>query len=124
MKKWSGSKTPTGNIYSLGIYSVHGIDESWSFFNNYNSHDDYLKQLDGFTAKNYDPAYWAELISYIGAKYAVITTKHHDGFALWDTKCGNMNAVKQASAGRDLLTPLVDGIRDRGLGTQWGRVAG
>jgi len=104
-----------GIFIHWGIYSVHGIDESWSFFNNYISHEDYLKQLDGFTAKNYDPAYWAELISYSGAKYAVITTKHHDGFALWDTKYGNMNAVKQASAGRDLLTPFVDGIRDQGL---------
>ncbi len=40
-----------GIFIHWGIYSVNGIDESWSFFNNYISHEDYLKQLDGFTAE-------------------------------------------------------------------------
>ena len=51
-----------GIFIHWGIYSVNGIDESWSFFNNYISHEDYLEQLDGFTAKNYNPDYWAELM--------------------------------------------------------------
>jgi alpha-L-fucosidase len=104
-----------GIFIHWGIYSVYGIDESWSFFNNYISHDDYLKQLDGFTADRYDPENWAEMIKNSGAKYAVITSKHHDGFALWNTRHGNLNAVKHAEAGRDLLTPFVDGLRNQGL---------
>jgi alpha-L-fucosidase len=104
-----------GIFIHWGIYSVNGIDESWSFFNNYISHQDYLKQLEGFTADRYDPEKWAELIKNSGARYAVITSKHHDGFALWNTKYGNLNAVKHSKAGRDLLTPFVDGLRDRGL---------
>ena len=75
-----------GIFIHWGIYAVNGIDESWSFHNGYISYDDYMKQLDGFTAKNYNPKYWAELIKESGAKYTVITTKHHDGVALWDTK--------------------------------------
>jgi len=104
-----------GIFIHWGIYSVNGIDESWSFFNNYISHDDYLKQLDSFTADEYNPEDWGELIKDSGAKYAVITSKHHDGFALWDTDLGNLNAVKHAAARKDLLTPFVDALRNQDL---------
>ena len=104
-----------GIFIHWGIYAVNGISESWAFFNNYISHDDYLKQLDGFTAKNYDPEYWAQLIKESGAKYSVITSKHHDGFALWDTKYGELNAVHQSAARRDVLTPFVKALRKNDL---------
>lgn len=104
-----------GIFIHWGIYSVYGIDESWSFYNNYISHEDYLKQLDGFTAERYNPGAWADLIRESGARYAVITSKHHDGFALWDTKYGELNAAEHAAAGKDLLTPFIKEIRDRGL---------
>ena len=42
-----------GIFIHWGIYSVNGIDESWSFHNGYISYEDYMKQLDGFTAQNY-----------------------------------------------------------------------
>lgn len=74
-----------GIFIHWGIYSVDGVDESWAFYNKKMSHADYMKQLDGFTAKNYDPEAWADLIQRSGAKYAVITTKHHDGVAMYDT---------------------------------------
>ncbi|HKK76928.1 MAG TPA: alpha-L-fucosidase [Saprospiraceae bacterium] len=48
-----------GIFIHWGLYAVEGIDESWSFFNGYPSHQDYLKQIDGFTAANYDPEAWA-----------------------------------------------------------------
>jgi alpha-L-fucosidase len=104
-----------GIFIHWGIYSVNGIDESWSFFNKYISHSDYMKQLHGFNAKNYDPEYWAELIKESGAKYTVITTKHHDGVALWDSKYGNLNTIKQAKAKKDLLTPFVNAARKENL---------
>ena len=44
-----------GVFVHWGIYGVNGIPESWAFFNNYISHDDYMKQLTGFTASNYNP---------------------------------------------------------------------
>ncbi|WP_449434994.1 alpha-L-fucosidase [Pedobacter steynii] len=75
-----------GIFIHWGIYSVNGISESWSFFNNYINHDNYMKQLNGFTAANYHPEEWVKLIKESGAKYTVITTKHHDGVSLWDTK--------------------------------------
>ncbi|GGW28221.1 alpha-L-fucosidase [Arenibacter certesii] len=104
-----------GIFIHWGLYAVNGIDESWSFFNGYISHKDYLKQTKGFTAKKYDPAAWVDLIKKSGAKYSVITSKHHDGFALWDTKFGDFNAVKGASSKKDVLTPFVSELRKNNL---------
>jgi len=75
-----------GLFIHWGIYSVQGVDESWAFYNWKMPYADYMKQLDGFTASKFDPAAWADLIARSGAKYAVITTKHHDGVALWPTR--------------------------------------
>lgn len=104
-----------GIFIHWGLYSVNGIDESWSFFNGYISHKDYLKQTKGFTAKNYNPVAWADLIKKSGAEYAVITSKHHDGFALWDTKYGNFNSVDAATSKKDILTPFVSALRKNNL---------
>jgi alpha-L-fucosidase len=104
-----------GIFIHWGIYAVNGIDESWSFFNNYISYDDYMNQLDGFTAENYNPEKWAGLIAESGARYSVLTTKHHDGVALWDTDCGDLNVVDKTPAERDLVAPFVDALRERDL---------
>lgn len=104
-----------GIFIHWGIYGVNGIDESWSFYNGYISYDDYMKQLNGFTASKYDPTAWASLIKESGAKYAVLTTKHHDGVALWDTKQGDLSVVKKTPAKRDLVSPYVDALRKEGL---------
>ena len=107
-----------GIFIHWGIYSVNGIDESWSFYNGYISHEDYLKQLNGFSAINYNPQNWADIIKQSGAKYAVITAKHHDGIALWDTKCENaLSTVTHASAKKDLLTPFVKSLNKNGIKT-------
>lgn len=100
-----------GIFIHWGIYAVKGIDESWSFFNGYISHEDYMAQLDGFTAKNYDPAAWAALVKKSGARYSVITSKHHDGVALWDTRLNDRSVVKKSPAAKDVLTPFVKALR-------------
>jgi len=98
-----------GIFIHWGIYAVNGIDESWSFFNGYISHEDYMKQMDGFTAKKYKPEDWAKLIRESGAKYAVLTSKHHDGVALWPTKCNELHFRE------DYVKPFMKAIRDEGL---------
>jgi alpha-L-fucosidase len=104
-----------GIFIHWGIYSVNGIDESWSFHNKKISWPDYMKQLKGFTASSYDPEYWADVIQGSGAKYAVITTKHHDGVALWNTKEKHYDVVDNTPAKRDLLAPFFSAIRKRGI---------
>ena len=103
-----------GVFIHWGIYAVDGIDESWAFYNGKISHADYMKQLRGFTAAHYDPAAWADLIARSGARYAVLTSRHHDGVALWDSKRG-LNVVRDTPAKRDLIAPFADALRKQGL---------
>ena len=104
-----------GIFIHWGIYAVNGITESWGIFYNRISYEDYMKQLDGFTASKYDPAAWARLFKESGARYAVLTTKRHDGVALWDTKQNDLSVVKKSPAKRDLIGPYCDALRKEGL---------
>ncbi len=104
-----------GIFIHWGIYAVNGIDESWSFYNKKISWPEYMKQLNGFTASKYEPATWASLIRESGARYAVVTTKHHDGVALWDTKEKHFDVVNNTPAKRDLLAPFFQALRKEGL---------
>lgn len=104
-----------GIFIHYGIYAVKGIPESWSFFNGQIGYEEYMSQLSGFTASKYDPDAWCELFARVGARYAVLTTKHHDGVALWDTSANDLSVVKKTPAGRDLVAPYVEACRKHGL---------
>lgn len=109
------SQAKLGVFIHWGIYAVNGVSESWSFFNKYLPYEEYMKQAEGFTASNYHPAEWLDLIQKSGARYAVLTTKHHDGVALWDTKVGDLSTVKSTPAKRDLVGPFAEEVRKHGL---------
>jgi alpha-L-fucosidase len=68
-----------------------------------------------FTAAKYDPAAWAQLAADAGVKYIVITAKHHEGFALFPSAFSDWNAAQASGAKRDLLQPLADAARARGI---------
>ncbi len=104
-----------GIFIHWGIYAVADVSESWSFHNKQISWKDYMNQANSFTAAKYDPADWASLIATSGARYSVITTKHHDGVALWDTKENHYSTVKNTPAKRDLLTPFYNELRKRNV---------
>jgi alpha-L-fucosidase len=74
-----------------------------------------MKQLNGFTAKNHHPDAWAKPFKEAGARYAVLTSKHHDGVASWDTKLSELNVVKKTPAKRDLIAPYAEALRGEGL---------
>ncbi|HEX7804500.1 MAG TPA: alpha-L-fucosidase [Pseudoxanthomonas sp.] len=103
-----------GVFIHWGIYAVDGVSESWSFFNGEISHAEYMRQRSGFNAGRYDPGAWAALIKRSGARYAVLTSRHHDGVALWESRRG-INVVRDTPARRDLVAPLVDALRKDGL---------
>jgi len=104
-----------GIFIHYGIYSVNGFPVSWSMFNEEVSFEDYMGELRGFTAANYDPRAWAKLFKRAGARYAVMCTKQHDGVALWDTKLSDLSVVRQSPAGRDLIRPYCEALRAEGL---------
>ncbi|MET3036804.1 alpha-L-fucosidase [Chryseobacterium sp. NRRL B-14859] len=111
-------KAKLGIFIHWGIYSVNGISESWSFFNNYINYDNYMKQLEGFSASQYQPEQWAKLIKESGAQYAVITTKHHDGVSLWNSKADKAITVpRNTSAKKDVLSPFISDLKKSGLKT-------
>jgi alpha-L-fucosidase len=104
-----------GIFIHAGIYSVKGVDESWSFHNKKIGYDEYMQQLKGFTLSKYDPAFWAELIKESGARYAVITTKHHDGVAMYSTSQNSLSIVKGSPAKRDMIQPFFEELRKRNI---------
>jgi len=111
------SNARLGIFIHWGIYAVDGVSESWSFHNGRIPHETYMTQIERFEAERYDPAQWVELIRQSGARYAVITSKHHDGVALWDTKANDLSIPKASPAARDVLTPFMDELRKSGLKT-------
>lgn len=116
MQQWF-QDAKLGIFIHYGIYAVKGVSESWSFFNGTISYEDYMKQLDGFTASKLDMEHWADLIEKSGAKYAVLTSKHHDGVALWDTQYSDLNVVKKTPAKRDIIAEYCSAIQKRGIRT-------
>jgi alpha-L-fucosidase len=78
------------------------------------SDTDYQKYFDRFDPDLYDPEAWAQAAADAGMKYVVVTTKHHDGFCLWDSKLTHYKATN-TPARRDLIAPLVEAFRAKGL---------
>lgn len=73
-----------------------------------------------FKAELYDPAEWAELFKNAGAKYVILTSKHHDGFTLWPNKHAQDGRgfawnAKDVGPKKDLVGPYVDAMREAGL---------
>lgn len=74
------------------------------------------KYFEHFDPDLYDPGVWADAAADAGMKYFVVTTKHHDGFCLWDSKHTDYKSMN-TPYGRDLLRPMVDAFNQRGLRT-------
>lgn len=68
-----------------------------------------------FNPQQYDPDAWVKMARYAGMKYIVITAKHHDGFAMFDTKITDWSVTKASPYGKDLLRPLVEACRRQGI---------
>ena len=103
-----------GMFVHWGSYSVKGFEASWPLVWGEISGEEYASLAREFNPTRYDPADWAALAKAVGMRYVVLTTKHHDGFALFDTQLSDYSAPK-SRAGRDLIRPYVEAIREAGL---------
>jgi alpha-L-fucosidase len=108
------SRARFGIFIHWGVYSVPAHGE-WYMNQGKVPVADYRAYAKDFTAAKYDPELWAQLFADAGAKYVVITAKHHDGFTMYDSRLSDWNAVKASAAGRDLLQPLADAVRAKGI---------
>ena len=68
-----------------------------------------------FNPVKYDPDAWVKMAKDAGMKYIVITSKHHDGFALFETKASKWNVVDGTAYGKDLLKPLAAACKKYGI---------
>jgi alpha-L-fucosidase len=78
------------------------------------SDEDYRKYFEHFDPDLYDPTAWARAAKNAGMRYFVVTTKHHEGFCLWDSALTDYKAPN-TPCGRDLLRPMVEAFRAEGL---------
>jgi alpha-L-fucosidase len=102
-----------GMFIHWGLYALPARHEWVKSFEEIND-DDYQKYFDHFNPDLFDPAEWARAARAAGMKYMVITSKHHDGFCLWDSAHTDYK-VTNTPYGKDLLRPIVDAFRAEGL---------
>lgn len=93
---------------------VRGISE-WIMAHAPISVEEYEKIADNFNPEKYDAEAWVKLAKYTGMKYIVITSKHHDGFAMFHSKASKYNIVDATSFGRDPLKELADACEKNGI---------
>jgi len=105
-----------GMFIHWGLYA-QGARHEWLMNNEKIPLEEYERRyFKRFDPDLYNPELWASAAADAGMKYFVVTTKHHEGFCLWDTQQTAYKAPNTA-ARRDLIRPLVDAFRGRGLRT-------
>lgn len=102
-----------GMFIHWGLYAMAARHEWVRNYEEINDAD-YQIYFELFNPDLFRPAEWARAAKAAGMKYFVITTKHHEGFCLWDTKYTDYK-VTNTPAGRDLLREVVDAFRAEGL---------
>jgi len=102
-----------GMFIHWGLYAMAARHE-WVKFNEKISEKKYQKYFHYFDPDLYNPQEWAQMAKNAGMKYVVITTKHHEGFCLWDSQYTDYKAAN-TPAGRDLIHPFVEAFRAEGL---------
>src|SRR5262245_48893062 len=103
-----------GLFVHWGVYSVLG-DGEWVMNNRKMPISDYEKLPAQFNPTEFDPAEWVALAKAAGMKYITITSRHHDGFAMFDSKVSDWNIVERTPYARDPLKMLADECHRQGI---------
>jgi len=102
-----------GMFLHWGVYAIPGRGE-WAQWNEQIPVAEYAKLADQFKPEHFDPDAWAALAKEGGMKYMVLTSRHHDGFALFDDPSSSFTAMKSA-AHRDIVADYVKAVGKAGL---------
>ena len=125
LKQWQDLKF--GVLLHWGLYAVPGIVESWSICDEdwitrdstctYQQYMDwYFGLAEEFRPVKFDATQWASACADAGMRYMIFTTKHHDGFCMWDTHETNFSIARHAfkdDARRDVLRHVLDAFREK-----------
>ncbi len=103
-----------GLFIHWGVYSVLGKGE-WVMNNDKMSVAAYEKVPAQFNPVEFNAAEWVRMAKDAGMKYITITSKHHDGFAMWGTKQGDWDIVDRTPYGKDVLKALADECHRQGI---------
>ncbi len=103
-----------GLFIHWGVYSVLG-DGEWVMNNKKIRITEYEKLPAQFNPTEFDPAEWVALAKDAGMKYITITSKHHDGFAMFDSKVSDWDIVDRTPYKRDVLKMLADECHQQGI---------
>jgi len=113
-EKWRWfPETRYGLFLHWGPYAAYGRGEQ-VLFREHLDPCEYEANACAWRPDHYDPVLWAETAKKAGFKYAVLTTRHHDGYCLWDTATTDYSSAKQAPQ-RDLVREFADAFRAAGL---------
>ncbi len=102
-----------GLFIHWGLYALQGLGE-WAMYTSAIPAEEYRALAERFSPGHFDADEWAQLACGAGMRYMVMTTKHHDGFCLFDTRTTGFCSTKTA-AGRDFVREYVDACRRHGL---------
>lgn len=102
-----------GMFIHWGLYAIPARGE-WVRSTEEMPEEEYLPFFDEFDPVDYDPKKWAKAAKEAGMKYAVLTSKHHDGFCLFDSKLTDFKSTN-TKCGRDLVREYLDAFRAEGI---------
>lgn len=103
-----------GLFIHWGVYSVLG-DGEWVMNNQHIPVKTYEKIPAFFNPSEFNPSEWVQMAKDAGMKYITITSKHHDGFAMFDLKISDYTIVKKTPYRKDVLKMLADECRKQGI---------
>lgn len=116
-----------GIFLHWGIYSMLGQGE-WVMQNRNINYQEYPKIASGFYPSQFNADEWVQAIKASGAKYITITSRHHDGFSMWNSAVSDYNIVKATPFKRDVLKELSEACQRHGIALHfyyshldWGR---
>jgi len=111
MKWWTEARF--GMFIHWGLYALPARHE-WVQSRERITEEAYARYFSHFNPDLYNPREWARVARQAGMKYFVVTTKHHEGFCLWDSQLTDFKATR-TPCGKDLIKPLVEAMREEGL---------
>ncbi len=103
-----------GLFIHWGVYSILGNGE-WVMEHTNIPIKQYEKLPGFFYPMNYDPAEWVRIAKEAGMKYITITSKHHDGFAMYDSEVSDYNIVDKTPYGKDVIKMLAEECEKEGI---------
>lgn len=103
-----------GIFLHWGLYSMFAQGE-WYMQNEGIDRHEYAKVADAFYPHSFDAHQWVSAFKAAGAKYICFTSRHHDGFSMWNTSCSDYN-IMNTPYGKDILRQLADECHKQGIG--------